>query len=504
MEEYVLEMLSISKSFPGVRALDNVSIRVRKNEILGVIGENGAGKSTLLKVLNGIYPYGDFEGEIRLSGETVAFKSSHDALIKGIGYVPQEINVMDDLSVAENIFIGHLKGKGKRTINRKELNSRAAALLNEMKMDIDPKVNVHNLSVGQKQFLMIMRALTWSPKVLILDEPTTSLSEEDTSVLFATMRELASKGTSILFVTHKLDEIVQLTERVFVMRDGKKVGEFEKKDYSRHELIASMIGREITNMYPSRESMIGEERIRVENLTIEHPRIQDKLLIKDVNFHVKAGEVLGMAGLVGAGRTETVSALFGQYPLKSGEIYVNGEKVTIRDEADAIRLGISYVTEDRKGNGLLLLADIKTNIVLSNLKAIRNRVLLNKKKEYEIAKQFMGRLKIKAPDITSMVANLSGGNQQKVVLAKSLNMDPKILILDEPTKGIDVGAKNEIYLIINELAMAGIAIVMISSELPELLAMCDRFVVMCGGTVAGELDKSEATEQSVMDMCFAK
>ena len=504
MEEYVLEMLSISKSFPGVRALDNVSVRVRKNEILGVIGENGAGKSTLLKVLNGIYPYGDFEGEIRLSGEAVAFKSSHDALIKGIGYVPQEINVMDDLSVAENIFIGHLKGKGKRTINRKELNIRAETLLKEMKMDIDPKVNVHNLSVGQKQFLMIMRALTWSPKVLILDEPTTSLSEEDTNVLFVTMRELASKGTSILFVTHKLEEIIQLTERVFVMRDGKKVGKFEKKDYSRHELIASMIGREITNMYPSRESTIGEERIRVENLTVEHPRIQDKLLIKNVSFYVKAGEVLGMAGLVGAGRTETASAIFGQYPLKSGEIYVNGEKVAIKDEADAIRLGISYVTEDRKGNGLLLLADIKTNIVLSNLKGIRNRVLLNKKKECKIAKQFMERLKIKAPDITSMVANLSGGNQQKVVLAKSLNMDPKILILDEPTKGIDVGAKNEIYLIINELAMAGIAIVMISSELPELLAMCDRFVVMCGGTVAGELDKREATEQSVMDLCFLK
>lgn len=504
MKEYILEMLNISKDFPGVRALDNVSVRVKENEILGIIGENGAGKSTLLKVLNGIYPSGDFEGEIILSGEKVNFKSPHDALIKGIGYVPQEINVMDELSVAENIFIGHLKEEGKLTINWKELNARAALLLKAMNMEINPETSVHNLSVGQKQFLMIIRALTWSPKVLILDEPTASLSEKDTNILFATLRELASNGTSILFVTHKLDEISQLTERVFVMRDGKQVGEYEKGDYSRDALISSMIGREIVNMYPSRESKIGEERIRVEGLTVEHPRIQDKLLIEDVSFHVNAGEVLGMAGLVGAGRTETVSALFGQYPLKSGSIYVNGEKTTIRDEADAIGLGISYVTEDRKGDGLFMLADIKTNIVLSNLKAIRNHVLISKKKEWEVAEQFMERLKIKAPDVTSMVANLSGGNQQKVVLAKSLNMNPKILILDEPTKGIDVGAKNEIYLIINELAMLGIAIIMISSELPELLGMCDRFVVMCNGKVAGELDKSEATEQAIMNLCFAE
>ena len=504
MEEYALEMLNISKEFPGVRALDGVNLRLRNHEVLGVIGENGAGKSTLLKVLNGIYPAGNFTGEIKLSGVPVFFKSPYDALQQGIGYVPQEINVMDDLSVAENIFVGHLKQEGKRTINRKELNNRASRLIREMKMDIDPTVNVNNLSVGQKQFLMIMRALTWNPKVLILDEPTTSLAQEDTAMLFDTVRELACGGTSVLFVTHKLNEIVDITERVFVMRDGKQVAEYEKKDYSRDLLISSMIGREITNMYPARKSVIGNEKLRVEGLTVAHPRIQDKLLIEDVSFQVRAGEVLGLAGLVGAGRTETVSALFGQYPLQAGAIYIEGEKVTVRDEADAIRFGIGYVTEDRKGSGLLLLADIKTNIVLSNLKAIRNHILLNKKKEKETAGRFMGRLNIKAPDIHSMVVNLSGGNQQKVVLAKTLNMNPQVLILDEPTKGIDVGAKNEIYLIINELATLGIAIVMISSELPELLAMCDRFVVMRNGSIAGELDKDEATEQSVMELCFAK
>ena len=504
MEAFVLEALNISKRFPGVVALDDVSLRLRENEILGLIGENGAGKSTLLKILAGRYMNGTFDGEIRMRGEPVAFTSPHDALVKGIGYVPQEINVMDDLTVAENIYVGHLREKGSGFVNKRGYIKKAGKFLKEMRVDIDPALHVQHLSIGQKQFLMLMRALSWNPGLLILDEPTTSLSHDEVAILFNTVRDLAEKGTSIIFVTHKLDEITELTERVFVLRDGKQTGEFTKDNYNRDKLISSMVGRDIENLYPVREPKIGNEVLRVEKITVDHPKIQNKTLIKDISFNVRAGEVLGLAGLVGAGRTETVSAIFGQYPLKSGEIFIEGEKVSIRNEADAIAHGLSFVTEDRKGSGLMMLADIKTNIVLSNLKAITNRLLLSKKKEREAAGKYMERLKIKAPDINSMVANLSGGNQQKVVLAKTLNTDPKALILDEPTKGIDVGAKNEIYQIINELAESGIAVIMISSELPELIGMCDRFVVLCDGEVSGELDKAEASEKSVMELCFAK
>lgn len=397
MSEYVLEANNITKVFPGVRALDNVSIRLRKGEVLGLIGENGAGKSTLLKVLNGIYPYGNYEGEIKMFEENCAFKSPHDALAKGIGYVPQEINVMDVLSVAENILVGHLKEEGAHSISKQKYIKRAEQLMKEMKMDLDPSLRVQYLSIGQKQFLMLLRALSWNPKVMILDEPTTSLSKEEVDTLFETVRRIAAKGTSIIFVTHKLEEILEPTDRVTVLRDGSNVGEYEKKDYSRDALISAMVGREITNLYPTKEPHIGEEVLRIEGLTVEHPKIKDRTLINDVSFYVRAGEVLGLVGLVGAGRTETVSTIFGQYPLKSGVIYLKGKKAEIKNEADAIAQGLSYVTEDRKGNGLLMLADIKTNVVLSNLKAIKGRILLSRKKERETANKYMERLNIKAP-----------------------------------------------------------------------------------------------------------
>ena len=504
MEKYALEALNISKKFPGVVALDDVNLKLRKNEVLGLVGENGAGKSTLLRVLAGIYPYGNYDGDIKINGESVAFKSPHDALGKGIGYVPQEINVMDDLTVAENIFVGHLKENSDIAVNKRNYTKRAEEFFKKMHVDINPALRVQHLSIGQKQFLMLMRALSWNPSLMILDEPTTSLSHEEIKVLFDTVRDLTEKGKSIIFVTHKLEEIFELTQRVLVLRDGKQTGEFEREKYSRDILITSMVGRDIDNLYPSRNTNIGEEKLRVENLTVEHPRIQNKTLIENISFNVRAGEVLGLAGLVGSGRTETVSAIFGQYPLKSGDIFIKGKKVNIRNESEAIAHGMSFVTEDRKGSGLMMLADIKTNIVLSNLKAIKKLLLLNKKKEKEAATKYMWRLKIKAPNINSMVANLSGGNQQKVVLAKTLNTDPEILILDEPTKGIDVGTKNEIYQIINELAESGIAVIMISSELPEVIGMCDRIVVLCDGEVSGELDITEANEKSVMELCFAK
>ena len=502
MGESVLKADGITKVFPGVRALDDVTLEVSKGEVLGLIGENGAGKSTILKVINGIYPSGTYEGTVYLNGGAVSFKSPHDALAGGIGFVPQEINVMDDLSVVENIFVGHIKDDEHKRVKLTELYKRAEEFLEENKLELDPKMRVRMLSIGQKQLLMIARALSWQPDVLILDEPTTALSQDDVAKLFEIVDLLKKRGIAIVFVTHKLEEIFELTDRVTVLRDGKLIDTFAKSEYDRDTIISAMVGRKITNLYPERECEIGDELLRVEGLTVNHPKIADKLLIDDVSFSVRRGEVIGLAGLVGAGRTETVSTIFGQYRLKAGKIFIDGKEVRIKNEADAIKNGIAYVTEDRKSGGLLMLSDIKDNIALGNLKSLLNGILISNSRKKQCASDYMQSMRIKAPSIYSMVANLSGGNQQKVVLAKALNSHPRIMILDEPTKGIDVGSKNEIYNMINELASSGIAVIIVSSELPELLGMCDRFIVMSHGKKVGELDKAEATQESIMRLCF--
>jgi len=499
MSDYVLEAVEVVKTFPGVKAIDNVSLRVKKGEIMGLIGENGAGKSTILKVINGIYKHGSFIGKIVINGSEVRFTSPHDALLKGIGFVPQEINVMDDLTVMENIFVGHLSSGA--FISSVDLYNRASDFLEKHRINLSPRTRVRMLSIGQKQLLMIARALSWDPNVLILDEPTTALSKDDVDNLFEIVRSLKNRGTSILFVTHVLQEILQLTDSVTILRDGKLISQYRKEEYDTARIIKDMVGREISNMYPKRNSKIGEEILRVENITIEHPRIQNRNLIDNISFNLKKGEVLGLAGLVGSGRSETMSAIFGQYPLKSGKIFIKGKEVGITCSNDAIKNGIAMVTEDRKNDGLLLLANIKHNIVVSNLKKIVNGIQIDRSREGKLAAEYMNKLKIKAPDSETMVVNLSGGNQQKVVLAKALNSDPMILMLDEPTKGIDVGSKNEIYNLINELVESGISIIMASSELPELLAMCDRFIILTKGRVMDEMDKTDATQETVMIKC---
>ena len=499
MAQYVLEAMNIEKEFPGVKAVDNVDLQVRQGEIMGLIGENGAGKSTILKVINGIYRHGTFKGTIRINGKEVRFGSPHDALRSGIGFVPQEISVMDDLTVAENIFVGHLSENAVMSIG--ELNRRAADFLAQNKIGLVPQMRVRMLSIGQKQLLMIARALSWNPNVLILDEPTTALSKDDVENLFNIVRDLKDRGTSIVFVTHKLEEIMLLTDSVTILRDGKHISTYAKKDYDTTRIVMDMVGREISNMYPARNNYIGDEVLRVENLTVAHPKIQDRNLIENISFHLNKGEVLGLAGLVGSGRSETLSAIFGQYPLKEGKVFIGGKQVNIGSSSDAIGNGIAMVTEDRKNDGLLMLANIKHNIVISNLKKIIRATRIKNTLEKKVADEYMERLKIKAPNAETMVVNLSGGNQQKVVLAKALNSDPMILMLDEPTKGIDVGSKNEIYNLINQLAGMGISIIMVSSELPELLAMCDRFVVLARGQVVGEMSKDEATQESIMMKC---
>lgn len=507
--KYVLEAIDITKRFPGVLANDAVCLNVRYGEVLGLIGENGAGKSTLLKILNGIYPHGTYEGKLFIEGKEAAPASPLDAIRDGIGYVPQETNVLKNFSVAENIYMSDLRleklhqdRQPSKTpfVNFKEMYQACETLLRENKIDLDPKADVRKLSVGQQQMLMIARALATKPKVLILDEPTTSLSSSDVERLFEVVRNLKENHTSVIFVTHKLEEILELTDRVTILRDGKNISTFEKKEYDTMKIIADMIGREISDMYPKRENKIGGEVFRIEGLTVEHPYIANRDLIHNVSFSVCAGEVLGLGGLVGAGRSEVCSAIYGMIPVKSGKIFLDGNEIHIKSTEDAVRHGISMVSEDRKRYGLNFSWDIQKNIVISNLKAVSKAFFVSSKAIGKRANPYFTDLRVKAPSLNTRVATLSGGNQQKVVIARALNTEPKVIILDEPTKGIDVGSKNEIYQLINQLAAKGVAIIMISSELPELMAMSDRFVIMSEGHVAGELEKEEAQEASIMQM----
>lgn len=493
MSDYILEARNINKTFPGVKALQNVSINVKKAEVLGLIGENGAGKSTLLKILNGCYPYGAFQGTILMNGEPQKFHSPYDVHLKGIGFVPQEIDVMDDLSVAENIFVGNLTKKG--LVNFKQLFQKTDEFLKGLQIDLTSRAKVRTLSIGQKQLLMIARALSRNPRVLILDEPTTALTKSEVANLFNLVYRLKSNGTSIILVTHKLEEILDFTDRVTVLRDGNYISTYLKEEYDEKKIVTDMVGRKITMMYPGREVQIGDEVLQVKQLTVEHPKIMGRNLISDINFTLRKGEVLGLAGLVGSGRTELLGSLFGRYKLKSGAIYIRGRKVQIRAEKDAIKQGFSIVTEDRKYDGLLLCSTIRKNISISNLRKICTGFFIKERQEKGNVRNIAADLNIKSPSIENMVLSLSGGNQQKVILGRALNNHPQILLLDEPTKGIDVGAKNEVYNIINKLTMMGISIIMVSSELPELIGMSDRILVMSKGRIVGELRKEDGISQ---------
>ena len=515
--QYVLEAIDITKKFPGVLANDRVCLNVQAGEVLGLIGENGAGKSTLLKVLNGIYPHGTYTGTLRIEGKEIMPSNPNDAIRLGIGYVPQEINVLKNFSVAENIYMSDLrlekvhgeqeeeyKSRSKTPfVNFKQMYAATEKLLKENHISLEPRADTRKLSIGQQQMLMIARALATDPKVLILDEPTTSLSDTDVKQLFTVVRNLKEKGKSIIFVTHKLAEILELTDRVTILRDGKNISTFERAEYETNRIIKDMIGREITNMYPARNSAIGEEVFRVENLTVAHPYIANKNLVENVSFSVRAGEVLGMAGLVGAGRSEVCMAIFGMTPIKSGKMYMDGQQMNAKNTEQAVRNGIGLVSEDRKRYGLNFVWDIKHNIAISNLSAISKMMLVSGRGLASRGEKYFDDLRIKAPGLNTKVMTLSGGNQQKVVIARTLNSEPRLIILDEPTKGIDVGSKNEIYGLINDMAAQGVAIIMISSELPELMAMSDRFIVMAEGRVAGELNKKEATDAAIMEMAVS-
>lgn len=523
MQEHILEAINITKRFPGVLANDNVCINLKRGEILGLIGENGAGKSTILKILNGIYPTGNYTGQLKVNGKEVTIHSPQDAINEGIAFVPQETNVLRFFTVAENLFISdqgmyhrdkyvaakkgqvfdeeieRKKHKGL-FVDKKKMKEAALELFEEYQINLDPEADVRKLSIGQQQMLMIARALANHPEILILDEPTTSLSDSDVKNLFDVVRHLKTKGMSTIFVTHKMAEILELTDRVTILRDGKNITTYEKSDYDVNKIIQGMVGRKLDQIFPERQGVkVGDVVFEVKDLCVAHPYIADTNLIDKVSFQVRAGEVLGLAGLVGAGRSETCLAAYGLMPNKSGKVLVNGKEVKIKTPEDAVKHGIGMVSEDRKVYGLNFLWDIRKNIAISNLNAISNGFFVQPKKMSERVKPFFERLRIKANSMSVKVATLSGGNQQKVVVARTMNTDPKVIILDEPTKGIDVGAKFDIYEIINNMAAEGAAVIMISSELDELIGMSDRFIVMAEGRVAGELSKEEASSMRIME-----
>ena len=496
MAEFKLEMKGICKSFPGVKALDNVQLSLRPGTVHALMGENGAGKSTLMKCLFGIYKMD--AGEIYLDGQKVSINNPDEAMKYGIAMVHQELQPIPARSVAENLYEGRfpLKSFGPiKVVDHKKMYEDTAYWLKEVKMDFDPKAMLGDLSIGQMQSVEIAKAVSHQAKVVIFDEPTSSLSDNEVEALFRIMNDLRDKGVAMVYISHKMDEIKRIADDITIMRDGTYVGTWSADELSTDDIIAKMVGRTLTNVYPERKNKPGEVVMEVKHMT----SISDKSF-QDVSFNLRKGEILGFGGLVGAQRTEVLEGVFGIRALKSGEVYVKGKKVTIKHPADAMKAGIGLITEDRRGNGIFGGLSIKDNVGVSTYnKYLKGGFVLDHKSIGKIVDESIKKLRIKTPNMKEHIANLSGGNQQKVIIARWLANDPDILIMDEPTRGIDVGAKHEIYEIMNDLAAQGKSIIMVSSEMAELLGMSDRVYVMCDGKMRGEIkDKKDMTQAKVM------
>ena len=500
---YILEMKNVTKRFPGVIALKDVSIALKKGEVLAICGENGAGKSTLMKILSGSYVSREYEGEIWIDGKKVDFTSVAVAEAHGIEMVYQELNVMLDASLAENIYVGNLPMKGL-FVDYKKLYSDTRAMLDKVGLDLDPKQCVRGLNSGQMQMISIARALSKQPQIIVLDEPTSSLTDKETNILMTTIDNLRREGVSLLFISHKLDEIFRIADRVVVMRDGAVVSTSEVSEVDEDQLVEAMIGRTIDNLYPKQVAPIGEELLRVEHLTIPHPSNKGQNIVEDISFSLRRGEILGIGGLVGAGRSEVLSAIFGY--ITGGvtkKIYINGKEVRINKPLDAIRHGMGYITEERKQTGYIWVHSIRENLTLASLKKLTHLGFVDKKKERSLADEMFKLLDIRAPSLETMLVNLSGGNQQKVVVGKWLLSEPRILLIDEPTKGIDVGTKAEIYRIMNDLTHKGVSIIMVSSDMPELVSMSDRCLVLSNRHITGEFTGKDITQNNVMKAAIA-
>jgi putative multiple sugar transport system ATP-binding protein len=504
MNKNILEMRNITKTFPGVKALDNVNFQVEKGEIHCLVGENGAGKSTLMKVLSGVYPYGEYSGDIVLNGEAQRFLGISDSEKSGIAIIYQELALIPELPVYENIFLGHEITKGK-LIDWNETIKRAGEMLKKVKLNnVNPATKIKDLGVGKQQLIEIAKALSKDVKLLILDEPTAALNEDDSQNLLMLLRELKLQGVTSIMISHKIKEVIAIADTVTILRDGQTICSLSAAngEVSESIIIKHMVGREIDNIFPKRDIKdYGDIVLEVKDWHAYNPELGRNIL-SGLDFNVRKGEIIGIAGLMGAGRTELAHSIFGnpeQYRIK-GDLFIMGQKTNFKNPNDAIKAGIAYVTEDRKGNGLILIDDIKQNITIANLKSLTKQGIVNNNEEVKAANYYKSSLNIKAPSVEQKVGNLSGGNQQKVSLGKWLFVNPKVLILDEPTRGIDVGAKFEIYTLMNKLVDQGMSIIMISSELPEILGMSDRIYVVSGGKIAGELLAEEATQEKIMQM----
>ena len=488
-QEYILKMNHISKDFPGVKALDDVSFNVKKGTVHALMGENGAGKSTLMKIL-----YGMFEkdaGEIIFDGEKVEINKPHDALESGISMIFQELSPVLHMNVAENIYLGREPKKGP-LVDKEKLYEDAKNVLALMGIDnIDPNERMFRLSVAKMQMCEICKALSNNSKLIIMDEPTSALTEEESNALFKTVSTLRKQGVSFVFVTHKIDEVFEISDEITILRDGQYIGTKSTKDITKEEMISMMVGRNLTQLFPKEEVEIGDVMFSVRGLTING-------VFEDISFDVHKGEILGVAGLMGAGRTEIMEAIFGFRKVDSGEIHINGEKVNIRSPKDAIKHRISLLTEDRKLTGLFLNRDVADNLFITSLNDFTKGPLLSRKKIRDKSNVNIEKFRIKTPNPYQMVESLSGGNQQKVLVSRALEVDPEIIIFDEPTRGIDVGAKAEIHALLVSMAKQGKCVIMVSSELPEIMGMSDRILVICNGKQTGMIDREEATQQNIM------
>ena len=494
----LLEMKAIVKEFPGVKALDGVSFTLEAGEFHSLVGENGAGKSTLMKVLSGVYPAGAYDGEILIDDRSRQFRTIKDSENAGVAIIFQELSLVKELTVGENIFLGKEPSRFG-VINWSELYHKATKLLQELHLSLDPRVPVGSLGIGQQQLVEIAKALSKDAKILVLDEPTAALTESEIETLFGILQKLKDRGVGMIYISHKLDEVFKMSDRITVLRDGKTIGTHQAKDLNKAKVISLMVGREVGDIFPKPEHELGDIALEIKNLTAYSIDNPGKKCVDDVSFAVRKGEVLGIAGLMGAGRTELLMAIFGAWLGKySRIIVVEGNTVEIDSPSDAIKCGIGFVTEDRKRYGLFLEQTILDNMTLAGLKTISGRFLTNRTRETIAAQGSMRSLRVKANSPLTVAGTLSGGNQQKVVLGKWLLTNPKVLFLDEPTRGIDVGAKQEIYAEINKLAQKGLAIVLVSSELPEVLGLSDRVIVLHDGRVTGEFTRQEATPEKVM------
>jgi putative multiple sugar transport system ATP-binding protein len=497
----ILEMRGIGKTFPGVKALDNVNLVVRTGEIHAVVGENGAGKSTLMKVLSGVYPHGSYTGEIRYQGQERHFKGIHDSEKLGIIIIHQELALVPLLSIAENIFLGNEQAT-RGVIDWGASFTKTRELLKKVGLNESPAALITDLGVGKQQLIEIAKALSKEVKLLILDEPTASLNESDSDALLALLLELKDHGVSAILISHKLNEISKVADSITILRDGSTVETLDcrKEAISEDRIIKNMVGREMADRYPRRTPKIGAPVYEVKDWRVHHPLHAERQVVKGVNLTVREGEIVGIAGLMGSGRTEFAMSLFGRsYGQRiSGKVFKRGQEIDVSTIQKAVAHGIAYVTEDRKALGLILNDEIKRNITLANLPAVSRLGVIDDGREFGVARSYRDKLNIRSSDVYQQVVNLSGGNQQKVVLSKWLFAGPQLLILDEPTRGIDVGAKYEIYTIIAALAAEGKSVVMISSEMPELLGMCDRICVMNEGSFVGEFSAAEASQEKIM------